>query len=59
MKGVGHGGKDDKIVAVSPHHFPHCAKCGKEFQEGEGLRFTGKNNILPYHERCLPKPKGE
>jgi hypothetical protein len=55
MKGVGFGGKDDKILAVSPHHMSKCAKCGKDFREGEGPRFT-KNSMLPYHDQCLPRP---
>ena len=52
VKGVGFGGRDDKILAVSPHHFDKCVKCGTSFQEGEAPRFK-EGAMLPYHQACL------
>lgn len=60
MKGVGHGGQDDKEVAIGPGDLPKfCMGCDVEFQEGEVGRFLDDQLAFRVHDTvvCVQKAR--
>lgn len=59
MKGVSHGGKEDKVYAISPHNYSDtCFVCTKPIAEAQPFRLNDKVAGQRRHANCLESQDG-